>query len=137
MAAVSYPDPRRHAPRVPLDGLCGVVSRDEVRYATVRDLSEIGLAIERPFDPATARRAVQLELDLPGLDEVLWAGAVVTSAHLSPMGGRTPDGQPRFWCRAGLRITDIARFERRLLRDYVHTTREIIARDDYIYSFMG
>jgi hypothetical protein len=113
------------------------VSRDELRYATVRDLSEIGLAIERPFDPATARRTVQVELDLPGLDELLWAGAVVTSAHLSPMRGRTADGQPRFWCRAGLRITGISRNERRLLRDYVHTTREIIARDDYVHSFVG
>ena len=134
---VSYLEPRRLAPRVPLDGLCGVVSGDRVRYATVLDLSEIGLAIERPFDPATARPSVQLELDLPGLDEVLWARAVVTSAHLSPMGGRTADGQPRFWCRAGLRITGIARSEQRLLRDYVHTTREIIARGDYILSFVS
>lgn len=134
---MSYPEPRRHAPRVPLDGLCGVVIRDVVRYAAVRDLSEIGLAIERPFDPATARRTVQLELDLPGLDEILWASAVVTSAHLSPMGGYTADGQPRLWCRAGLRITGISRGERRLLRDYVQTTREIISRDDYVLSFIG
>ena len=92
-------------------------------YALLRDLSETGLALERPFDPATARPVVQLELDLPGLDEVLWASGRVTFAVLSPMGGRTASGQPRFWCRAGLRIDGIARAEQRLLRDYVHETR--------------
>jgi len=35
------------------------------------------------------------------------------------MHGRTPDGQPRFWCRAGLRLEDVCRRERRLLLDYV------------------
>ena len=87
------------------------------------DLSTLGLRLERPFDPKSARPIVQLEIELPGLDEVVWASGVVTFAFLSPLRGRTPDGQPRFWCRAGLRIAGIARAEQRLLRDYVHWTR--------------
>ena len=65
---------------------------------------------------------MQLEIDLPGIDEVVWASGVVTFAVLSPLPGRTPDGQPHFWCRAGLRLEGICRREQRMLRDYVHET---------------
>jgi len=115
-------DTRRLAPRITVDGLCGVVSRDELRHAALLDLSALGLRIERVFDPASASRVVQLEIELPGIDEIVWARGEVTFAHLSPM-GRHPDGQPRFWCRAGVRIDRITRPERRLLRDYVIETR--------------
>jgi hypothetical protein len=116
-------DPRRLAPRVSLDGLCGVVSKHELRHAALVDLSAVGLRLERVFDPATASRFVQLEIELPGTDEIIWANGEVTFAHLSPMGGRTADGQPRFRCRAGIRIEGIASHERKLLRDYVIDTR--------------
>lgn len=79
----------------------------------------LGLRLERPFDPKTARPIVQLEIELPGLDEVVWASAAVTHAYLTPMPGRTADGQPRFWCRAGLCIAATSRREQRMLRDYV------------------
>jgi len=112
-------DPRRLAPRITVDGLCGVVANDELRPASMMDLSLSGIRLERPFDPKTAKKVVQLEIDLPGIDEVLWARAVVSHAWLTPMHGKTPDGQPRFWCRAGLRLEDVARRERRMLLDYV------------------
>ncbi len=83
------------------------------------DLSTMGLRLERPFDPANSKPIVQLEIDLPGLDEVVWASAIVTRAILTPMPGRRADGQPRFWCRAGLRIADSSQRERKMLRDYV------------------
>ena len=86
------------------------------------NLSTLGLRLERVFDPKAARPVVQLEIELPGLDEVLWASATVTHAYLTPMPGRTADGQPRFWCRAGLRIAEACARERRLLRDYVIET---------------
>jgi hypothetical protein len=117
------PELRRIAPRVSLDGLCGVVSKHELRHAAMLDLSAMGVRLERPFDPANASPVVQLEIELPGVDEIIWARGEVTFAHLSPMGGTTPEGQPRFWCRAGLRITGVASSERRLLRDYVIETR--------------
>jgi hypothetical protein len=71
------------------------------------------------FDPKAARRVVQLEIELPGIDEVVWASAEVTHAKLTPLGGVTAEGQPKFWCSAGLRITAVCSRERRLLRDYV------------------
>ena len=113
-------DARRRAPRISVEGLCGVVSDDDdLNHATMSNLSTLGLRLERPFDPATARPVVQLEIELPGIDEIVWASAFVTHAHLTPLPGRRPDGQPRFWCRAGLRIGQTSQREHRLLRDYV------------------
>jgi hypothetical protein len=117
---VNLLDVRRAAPRISVDGLCGVVTDDDqLRHASMSNLSATGLRLERPFDPAATRRFVQLEIELPGVDEIVWASAAVTHAYLTPLPGRTADGQPRFWCRAGLRIADASRRERRLLRDYV------------------
>ncbi|HEU4612374.1 MAG TPA: PilZ domain-containing protein [Kofleriaceae bacterium] len=115
-------DVRRRAPRISIDGLCGVVVGNDLHHASMSDLSTLGLRIERPFDPKTAKPVVQLEIELPGVDEIVWASAVVTHAFLTPMPGRTADGQPRFWCRAGLRIADACQRERRMLRDYVVET---------------
>src|SRR5213075_1682792 len=92
---------------------------DSLCHAQMSNLSTLGLRLERPFDPATAKAVVQLEIELPGLDEVVWTSAHVTRAFLTPMPGRTPDGHPRFWCRAGLRIGDASQRERKMLRDYV------------------
>ncbi len=119
-------DLRRRAPRIHVDGLCGVVTGDALQPASMSDLSTLGLRLERVFDPRAARPVVQLEIELPGIDEIVWASAAVTHAYLTPLPGRTTDGQPRFWCRAGLRIADAAQRERKLLRDYVVDT--MIAR---------
>lgn len=113
---VNLLDARRRAPRILLDGLCGVVTGDAVQPAAMSDLSTLGLRVERPFDPKRARPIVQLELELPGIDEVIWASATVTHAWLTPMRGGG------FWCRAGLKIEDTARREKKLLRDYVIET---------------
>ena len=98
-----------------------VVTNDELSHASMCNLSTTGLRLERPFDPRTAKPLVQLEIELPGIDEIMWASAVVTHALLTPF-GRTSDGQPRFWCRAGLRIANASQREHRMLRDYVVET---------------
>jgi len=117
--SVNLLDARRRAPRISVDGFCGVVTQDDLHHASMSNLSTLGLRLERPFDPTTATPIVQLEIELPGLDEVVWASAIVTHAYLTPMPGRRADGQPRFWCRAGLRIANASRRETRMLRDYV------------------
>jgi len=131
---VNLLDARRRAPRVSVDGLCGVASHNDLYNAAMTDLSTTGLRLERVFDPKAAKPIVQLEIELPGIDEVVWASAAVTHAHLTPI-GRTEDGQPRFWCKAGLRIADASRAERTMLRDYVVETiraqRHIADRRDY------
>jgi len=112
-------DVRRRAPRISIDAFCGVAVANDLHHASVSNLSTLGFQVERPFDPATAQPIVQLEIELPGIDEVVWASAVVTRAVLTPMPGRTASGQPRFWCRAGLVLADTSRRERALLRDYI------------------
>lgn len=116
-------EPRRLAPRISVDGLCGVVTGRELRPASVVDLSWLGLRVELPFDHTAASRTVQLEIELPGIDEIVWAGGHVTFAHLAPMGGVHTDGQPRLWCRAGIAIEAVAARERRLMHEYVIETR--------------
>lgn len=118
-----FNDPRRLGPRITLDGLCGVVTHKDLRPAAMVDLSSMGLRLERPFDPAAASRTVQLEIELPGVDEIVWARGHVTFAHLSPMGGTHADGQPRLWCRAGIQIDAAAGRDLRMLREYVIETR--------------
>ena len=118
-----FNDPRRLAPRIAVDGLCGVVTQRDLCPASMVDLSSMGLRLERPFDRKTASRTVQLEIELPEVDEIVWASGHVTFAHLSPMGGRHEDGQPRLRCRAGIQIQAGARRDLRLLRDYVFETQ--------------
>jgi hypothetical protein len=66
---------------------------------------------------------VQVEIELPGTDEIVWARGEVTFAHLTPLGGTHPNGQPRLRCLAGIRMDRLAGHDRRLLRDYVIETR--------------
>src|SRR5947209_3683062 len=118
---MGFLDARRLAPRIVVDGLCGVVANRDFRHAAMSDLSAIGLRIELPFDRSATTSSIQLEIELPGVDEIIWARGEVTFAHLSPMGGMHADGEPRLWCRAGIHIADAARRDRRMLRDYVLT----------------
>lgn len=116
-----FPEPRRLAPRVTLDGLCAIVIGHDLRPATMSDLSWLGLRVELPFDARSARRTLQLEIELPEVDELMWASGHVTYARLSPMGGLHANGQPRLWCSAGVRLEVAASRERRLLREYVES----------------
>jgi hypothetical protein len=113
----------RLAPRISVEGLCGVATAHELRPAAMLDLSSCGIRVERVFDPATASRTVQLEIELPGVDEVVWAGGRVTFARLSPLGGAHANGQPRLLCRAGIVLDAATTRDFRLLRDYVLETR--------------
>lgn len=96
------------------------------------NLSGGGLRLERPFDPRAASPVVELEIELPLSDEILWARARVTSAHLSPMGGVHPNGEPRLWCTGSLRLEGMSRAEERRLMDSVFSSLRVraIARNN-------
>lgn len=122
-------DFRRQAPRISTDGICGLVAGRTLVPASMIDLSWLGLRLELPFDHTSARRVIQLEIEVPGLDEIVWAQGHVTTARLTPMGGVHPDGQPRLWCSAGVQIDVAAPRERRLVRELVmDTTRALEVR---------
>ena len=109
----------RVAPRITLDTFCSLLVDGRERHAVVLELSASGVRVERPFEPAREGRIVQLELELPGIDEIIWARGEVRFARLSPLPGPGPEGAPRFTCRAGIHIAAATQHDRRLLRDYV------------------
>jgi hypothetical protein len=116
---VNLLDVRRSVPRIAVDGLCGIVTDDDdLRHASLCELSANGLRLEHLYDRKIARRRVQLEIELPGVDEIIWATATATHARVTAI-RRDAGDPPRFWCRTGLRIAAAAERERRVLRDYV------------------
>ena len=103
---------RRHAPRVALESLCNEIAGGIERPALVVDVSPDGLRIARPFDGGRTPREVQLELELPGVDDILWAR------------GRTRFDQVRqvrgeLWRVTGIVVAAAAAHDLALLRDYV------------------
>jgi hypothetical protein len=120
-------DARRRTPRISVEGFCSVaIDDDTLHHAQLTSLSTLGVRIERPSQAATMRSTVQLEIELPGLDEVVWASAVVTDVRIAYLQSRRRDGRPHWTCRTGLQIAAISRPEGRLLRDYV--VEQLVAR---------
>ena len=112
---------RRVGPRVPIYAFGNEYSGPVERHTIVTELSEFGIRLRRPDNGITHRR-LQIEFELPELDEVVWADAelchdvVETVAH----GGAGLSGTVR---TSGCRIVGIAESQRRLVREYVHYLR--------------
>ncbi len=105
---------RRRGPRVPAPGaFCTEMSASKERYALVSDLSPTGLRLHRPYRGAQSP-VIQLEFDLPGIDEVIWAKGEVCFDHV----WRPPGGNPRLLQTTGVRLTAAASGHLKLLRDY-------------------
>ena len=116
-------DPRRIDPRVDVETFCSeLVGRGE-RPALVVDLSAVGARIERPYVGGPTPREIDLELEVPEIDEVIWARGevcfdVVTQAPAGVHGG--PLGLLR---TTGLRLIRAATRDLKLLRDCVFELR--------------
>jgi hypothetical protein len=93
----------------------------------VVDLSWEGVRLERPFVAGAQVGQVQLEIDVPGIDEVIWAKAGACFDVLVPassaMGG--PMGLLR---RTGYRLMSAAARDLRLLRDFLFEQRRAQAQ---------
>lgn len=121
-------DPRRVGPRIPMESLCAELYGSALRHALVVDLSEDGLRIERPFGGPRTRQ-VQLELEIPGVDEIGWAAAEVCFDEVRRAGAgiiRT----------SGLRLVSAAQRHRRILREYVHDCWRELRRDADIGAYL-
>ena len=105
---------RRTGPRIDIEALCWeLVDRHEVSGLAV-DLSSMGLRIERPYVGGPTRREVPLQIEVPGIDEVMWArGDAVYDVVVA--GG--PTGLLR---RTGYHLTLAAGRDLRLLSEFVH-----------------
>ena len=118
-------DPRRISPRIDLEALCWEVVNERETSALVVDLSSEGARLERPYLGGRIRREVPLQIEVPGLDEVMWARGDVVFDQLVPTRSVTsgPFGLIR---RTGYRIAIAAARDLRLLRDYVFETHRAL-----------
>jgi hypothetical protein len=89
----------------------------------VVDLSSDGARVERPFVGGRIEREVPLQIEVPGIDEVMWARGDVVFDQLVPAPTRSgPFGLLR---RTGYHIALAAARDLRLLRDYIWSMYEV------------
>jgi hypothetical protein len=109
--------------------MCWEIIGGREATALAVDLSSAGLCIERPYVGGRSLREVPLQLEVPGIDEVMWARGdrcfdqVVQCA--GPGGGAL--GLVR---RTGYRIAAAARRDLRNLEEFVVETFRARYRDD-------
>ena len=113
-------DLRRVSPRIDVEALCWEVVGDRERSALLLDISTEGARVERPFIGGRIEHEVPLQIEVPGIDEVMWArGEVVFDRLIEAKANGGPFGLIR---RTGYRIALAAARDLRLLRDYVWDT---------------
>ena len=105
---------RRQHPRIPaLGAFCTEISDGQDRYSIVSDVSPGGLRLHRPYRGVQSR-TVQLEFDLPGVDELIWARGVVCFDRVWRA------GEGHVLQTTGIEIASAAGRHLRLLRDYAY-----------------
>lgn len=114
-------DLRREGPRIGIEALCWeLVGASEISGIAV-DLSAAGLRLERPYTGGPTRRSVPLQLEVPGIDEVMWASADACFDHVAPAAGPA-GGALGLVRRTGYRIVAAARRDLRMLEEIVIET---------------
>lgn len=98
--------------------MCWEIVNGKERSTVAIDLSTMGVRIERPYLGGATARETQLELEIPEIDELMWAKGEATYdtvvQDLSPTGG--PLGLVR---RTGYRLVAAAQRDFNRLREYV------------------
>jgi hypothetical protein len=96
-----------------MDAFCNEIVDGKDRFGVVVDVSEVGFRLERPYTGGRTPQIIQLEIELPGVDEIIWARAKVCFDRVRPglNGGllRT----------TGVRLVAAATRDLRLLHDYM------------------
>ena len=96
---------------------------DRETSAMVVELSTQGARVERPYVGGRLQREAPLQIEVPGIDEVMWAKGDVVFDRLVPVqqnGG--PFGLIR---RTGYHIVMAAARDLRLIREYVYEMHRI------------
>jgi hypothetical protein len=114
----------RRGPRIDVEALCWELVDGRETSALAVDLSTDGLRIERPYVGGPTRQCVPLQLEVPGIDEVMWARGDACFDVIVPttkaLGG--PWGMLR---RTGYRIAIAARRDLKMLEEYVVETHRM------------
>src|SRR5207249_8914956 len=111
----------RNSPRIDVEALCWELVDDHETSSLIVDLSSDGARLERPYVGGRIQREVPLQIEVPGIDEVMWARGDVVFDQLVPT--KSPTGGPfGLIRRTGYHIAIAAARDLRLLRDYVFET---------------
>ena len=94
--------------------MCWEVGDGGERSAVLVDVSSDGVRIERPW--GLTRRRIQLEVEMPGTDDLVWLAGEVCFAR--------PRG---LLVQSGVRVVAAAARDLRRLRDYVAERRRALA----------
>lgn len=114
---------RRDGPRIPVEALCSDHTGDQERHALIVDLSEEGMRLQRPLTGNPQSRILQLEFELPDLDELVWAKGEVCFDEIWRV---PPAWESTQLCgvvrTTGVRLAATSSRHKRLLREYVYDT---------------
>lgn len=123
---------RREGPRIDVEAMCWELVDGHETTGLALDLSSTGLRIERPYVGGPTRREVPLQLEVPGIDEVMWARGDACFDVLVPT--RSPAGGALGLIRrTGYRIVIAAQRDLRLLKEFVVETHR--ARHEALLDF--
>ncbi len=118
---------RREGPRIDVEALCWeLVDRHEISGLAV-DLSAMGVRLERPYTGGPTRREVPLQLEVPGIDEIMWARGDAVFDVIVPAAGPR-GGAFGLLRRTGYRLVLAATRDLRMLKELVHETHRAMLR---------
>ena len=118
------PPIRRESPRIDIDALCWELIDGKEASSLGVDLSSKGLRLERPYTGGPTRREIQLEIEVPGIDEIVWAKGEATSDILIPT-SLPAGGSMGLIRRTGYRIVAAATRDLRMIKELVWETAKI------------
>jgi hypothetical protein len=117
---------RREGPRIGIQALCWELVAGRERSGLAVDLSPGGLRIERPYTGGPTVREVPLQLEVPDLDEIMWARGEVCFDVIVPA---PPAAGGTFGLvrRTGYRLAGAAARDLRVLEELVRETHRMRA----------
>jgi hypothetical protein len=118
---------QRAHPRVAIEAFCTALGEAPDTHAIAVDLSPRGLRIQRPVSGRMPQK-VQLELEIPGIDDLLWAVGEVRYDRLESRPTTPTRGLSGVVRSCGIQIVAAASYHRRLLREYVFDTFRALER---------
>jgi hypothetical protein len=121
----------RTAPRVDVETFCSELVGGHEQPGVVIDLSAEGVRLERPYLGGPSPAELLLELEVPDIDEVIWARGEVCFDQIrqAPPGH---GGPLRLLRTTGVRLVRAAARDLRLLRDCVFERNRARHRSEVI-----
>jgi hypothetical protein len=116
----------RSQPRITVETLCAEQIGEREDLGLIVDLSQSGLRLERPLRGRHESRIVQLEFEMPEVDELIWAKGEICFDRLRP----GPTGPLR---STGVRLLSAAGRHLRMLRDWAMASSERRLLDDGLF----